>query len=158
MGIDLHIHSTASDGTLTPAEILAAARRIGLAAIALTDHDTVEGVRRLLAAPIPDDIQVLPGVEISAAPPAACPRQGSFHILGYGLDIDHRELNDTLARLQNARQDRNPAIIARLNAMGLAVDLAEAEALADGGHTLGRPHIARVLLQKGYVASIQRGL
>ena len=155
MRIDLHIHSTASDGTLTPAEILTAARRMGLGAIALTDHDTVEGVRRLLAAPIPDDIQVMPGVEISTAPPAACPRKGSLHILGYGLDVEHPELNDTLARLQNARQDRNPAIIARLNALGLALDLVEAQALADGPQTLGRPHIARVLRQKGYVASIE---
>ncbi len=154
MWIDLHIHSTASDGTLSPAEILAAARRLHLKAIALTDHDTVQGVRQLIESPLPGDIQVLTGVEISAAPPLACPRRGSFHILGYGLDVHHRELNQTLIRLQNARQDRNPAIIARLRAMGIEIELTEAEALAENRATLGRPHIARVLRQKGWAASI----
>ena len=130
------------------------ARRLRLGAIALTDHDTVAGIRQLLAGPTPDDIHLLTGVEISAAPPPACPRPGSFHILGYGLDVNHPELNHTLGRLQHARQERNPQIIARLCDLGLDLGLEEAVAVAGGPEHLGRPHIARLLMRKGYAASI----
>ena len=131
------------------------ARRLKLGAIALTDHDTVFGARQLLAAPGFADIQILSGVEISAAPPPACPRKGSFHILGYGIDVVHPELDLTLERLRNARRERNPKIIARLNALGLHLSLDEAEALAgDETQALGRPHIAQLLVQKGYAASL----
>jgi hypothetical protein len=111
LSIDLHIHSTASDGTRTPLEILASARRIGLTAIAITDHDTLAGSRELLESPALVDIKALSGVEISAAPPPLCPQRGSFHILGYGIAFDHPPLNRALERLQNARRERNPKII-----------------------------------------------
>lgn len=154
MNIDLHIHSTASDGTLTPLEILASARRLGLAAIAITDHDTLAGSRELLQNSPGAGIEAVSGVEISAAPPALCPQRGSFHVLGYGVAFDHPRLNQALERLQNARQERNPKIIQRLNHLGLALDVAEAAELAGGPDGLGRPHIARLMKRKGYVASI----
>ncbi len=154
MKIDLHIHSTASDGTLEPAEILDLALSLQLGAIAITDHDTLAGSRQLLESRIPPEMHVLSGVEISAAAPPSCPRQGSFHILGYGIAFDHDELNDTLARLQNARQDRNPKIIERLDRLGFSLTMDEAAALAGGSDALGRPHIARLMKRKGLVASI----
>jgi predicted metal-dependent phosphoesterase TrpH len=155
LNIDLHIHSTASDGTLTPLEILTLARQLKLGAIAITDHDTLSGSRQLIDGAIPSQIHVLSGVEISAAAPPSCPGRGSFHLLGYGIALDHGDLNHTLARLQNARQDRNPRIIQRLNELGFALDLDEAVALAGGPNSLGRPHIARLMKRKGYVVSIE---
>jgi predicted metal-dependent phosphoesterase TrpH len=155
LNIDLHIHSTASDGTLTPHEILSLACRLKLGAIAITDHDTLAGSRELLAEEIHSDLHVLSGVEISAAAPPMYPRRGSFHLLGYGIDLDHAELNRTLERLQGARQDRNPKIIRRLNDLGFALTLEEAVVLAGGREGLGRPHLARLMKQKGYVASIE---
>lgn len=154
MNIDLHIHSTASDGTLTPLEILSLARRLGLAAIAITDHDTLAGSRELLERSARLGIKAVSGVEISAAPPSLCPQRGSFHVLGYGIAFDHSRLNQILERLQNARSERNPKIIQRLNDLGFALDLAEAAELAGGLDGLGRPHIARLMKHKGYVASI----
>jgi predicted metal-dependent phosphoesterase TrpH len=154
LNIDLHIHSTASDGTLTPLEILASARRLGLAAIAITDHDTLAGSRELLQSAACVGLKAISGVEISAAPPALCPQRGSFHVLGYGIAFDHPRLNQALGRLQNARQERNPKIIHRLNDLGFALDVAEVAELAGGLDGLGRPHIARLMKRKGYVASI----
>lgn len=154
MNIDLHIHSTASDGTLTPHAILDLARRLELGAIAITDHDTVDGARQILEPPLPETPQVLSGVEISAAPPPGCPPRGSFHLLGYGVNVTHPALTGALARLQQARRDRNPQIIERLNRLGFDLTLAAAEALAGGHQQLGRPHIARLMQQAGHVADI----
>ena len=109
--IDLHIHSTASDGTLSPLEILRLARKLNLAAIAITDHDTVDGAKEALALEIPASLKFLTGVEISAAPPPSFSSPGSFHILGYAIDPDDPVLNQTLRKLQEARKNRNPRII-----------------------------------------------
>ncbi len=152
-GIDLHVHSSASDGTLTPAQILSLAQARRLAAIAITDHDTLDGVSAALEAGIPPDLHFLTGVELSAAPPSVCPRAGSFHILGYGLSLDDEALNRTLSTLQQARENRNPAIIERLGRLGFDLTLADVLALAGDGQ-IGRPHIARLMLNKGYVHSI----
>lgn len=151
--VDLHIHSTASDGTLTPGEILARAVRLGLGAIAITDHDCLDGCREALRLGIPEGLGFLTGVEISADRPASCPGDGSLHILGYRVRLDDPALNDAFRRLQSARGDRNPRILERLQALGIPITLAEVEAEADGGHP-GRPHIARVLVRKGVVATI----
>jgi hypothetical protein len=155
LNIDLHIHSTASDGTLRPLEILASAHRFNLAAIAITDHDTLAGSRELLESGSLGGMKAISGVEISAAPPPLCPRQGSFHVLGYGIAFDHPRLNRALEKLQSARQDRNPKIIQRLNSLGFPLDINEVSALAGGVDGLGRPHIARLMKRKGYVASIE---
>lgn len=153
VGIDLHIHSNASDGTLSPSEILALAQNLNLAAIAITDHDTVNGSKEALSIGIPPSLKFLTGVEISASPPPSFPYSGSFHILGYHIKIDDPLLNKTLAILQEARKNRNPGIIDRLNSLG--IDLSMSELLSEVGDAqLGRPHIARLMVKKGYVESI----
>lgn len=151
--IDLHIHSTASDGTLDPHEIIAQAAALGLQAIAITDHDSVEGVKRALRQAMPPSLKFLSGVEISTAPPASIRVGGSFHILGYGIDPQDPTLRDSLRVLRKSRENRNPAIIAKLNRLGIDITLDEVSA-AVGECQLGRPHIARVLVQKGAAASI----
>ncbi|MBA3016688.1 MAG: PHP domain-containing protein [Desulfobacteraceae bacterium] len=151
--MDLHIHSNASDGTLSPSEILALAQNLNLAAIAITDHDTVNGSKEALSIGIPTSLKFLTGVEISASPPPSFPYSGSFHILGYSINIDDPLLNKTLAVLQEARKNRNPGIIDRLNSLG--IDLSMSELLSEVGDAqLGRPHIARLMVKKGYVESI----
>lgn len=151
--IDLHIHTTASDGTSTPSEILTRARELKLGAIAITDHDTLDGVREALALGIPAPIQFLTGVEISATPPPPFRCPGSFHILGYGFRPEDPVLNHTLFQLQDARKNRNPRIIERLNHLGLDLTLEEVNQIAGDG-LLGRPHIARLMVKKGYARSI----
>ena len=152
--IDLHIHSTASDGTFSPAEILALAQDLNLAAIAITDHDTINGSKEALGIGVPPSLKFLTGVEISASPPPSFPYSGSLHILGYSIKIDNPLLNKTLAALQEARKNRNPGIIDRLNSMGVAVSMDELLNEVGGGQ-LGRPHIARFMVKKGYVESIK---
>lgn len=152
--VDLHTHTTASDGTLTPKELVAAAVRLGLGAIAITDHDTLAGVREVLADPVPPEIKFLPGVEISAAPPEGFPVSGSLHILGYRVDPDHTGLSALLSVLQKAREDRNPQMIRKLQDLGVAITMEEVETEAGEG-LLGRPHIARVLIRNGAVSDIE---
>lgn len=152
--IDLHIHSTASDGTLSPSEILSLAGNLNLGAIAITDHDTVEGSREAIAHGIPPSIKFLTGVEISAAPPPGFTCSGSFHILGYSIRIDDPILNQTLGRLQDARRSRNPRIVDNLNKLGMDISFSD---LIDefGDKQLGRPNIAQIMLKKGFVGSIK---
>jgi predicted metal-dependent phosphoesterase TrpH len=150
-GIDLHIHSTASDGTLTPTEILDSAHRLGLVAISITDHDTVAGCRAALNTKLPDGLGFITGVEISAAPPPFYPLSGSIHMLGYGIDLNNARLNGVLEALQDSRLNRNPRIISRLNALGLSVTMEEVLSESANPNLLGRPHIARALVKKGYV-------
>ncbi len=151
--IDLHIHSTASDGTLTPAEIIALAIRLGLGAIAITDHDSLAGSREALIGGVPAELGFLTGVEISAEPPPSYPGGGSIHILGYGLRLDDPELNRTLEKLQDSRRQRNPEIVARLNKLGIPLRIEEVEKEAADGQA-GRPHIAKLLVKKGVVKTI----
>lgn len=153
MNIDLHIHSTASDGTLSPLEILRLARQLNLGAIAITDHDTIEGSKSALALGIPAPPHFLTGVEISAAPPPSFSLSGSFHILGYAIDIDDPVLNQTLIKLQQARKNRNPQILEILNDLGFEIAIDEVRQEA-GECQLGRPHIAQMMVKKGFVQSI----
>jgi len=152
-GIDLHIHSTASDGTLTPIEIIALAQQSNLAAVSITDHDTLEGVRQVLAGKMPAGMHFLTGIEISISPPPSFSVSGSLHLLGYGIRVDEPALNNALDKLQNSRNNRNPQIIAKLNALGLTVSYDEVRKEAEDGQ-LGRPHIASCLVKKGYAADI----
>jgi predicted metal-dependent phosphoesterase TrpH len=147
--IDLHIHSTASDGSYAPAEVVRQAKEGGLTAIALTDHDTVDGLAEALAAGDREGLEVIPGVEISAQFPG-----GTMHILGLFVDYHNGLLDKRLAVLKQARIDRNPRIIAKLNALGLRITMAQVEAIAGGGQ-IGRPHIARALMESGYVSDLQ---
>ncbi len=153
MKIDLHIHSTASDGTLSPLEILNMAQRLNLGAISITDHDTINGTKEALAIGIPPSLKFLTGVEISANPPPSFSGPGSFHILGYGINIHDTELNHTLVRLQEARKNRNPRIIELLNRMGFELTLHEIRKEV-GECQLGRPRIANQMVKKGFVQSV----
>ena len=153
LGIDLHIHSTASDGSLTPADIIDHAQKLNLAAIAITDHDSVDGSKEALQIDIPPSLHFLTGVEISAAHPPFFPGSGSFHILGYAIHLDNRDLNQALSKLQDARKNRNPEILKRLNKLGFRISLEEVNQEVGEGQ-LGRPHIAYAMLKKGFVASI----
>ena len=153
LGIDLHIHSTASDGSFTPAEILDHAQKLNLAAIAITDHDSIDGSREALRIGIPPSFKFLTGVEISAAHPPFFTGSGSFHILGYDIHLDHLALNQALSKLQDARKNRNPAILKLLNKLGFQISLEEVNQEVGEGQ-LGRPHIAYAMVKKGFVASI----
>lgn len=147
--IDLHAHTTASDGSLTPAGLVALAGRLGLRAIAITDHDTVEGVAEGLAAGAAAGVEVVPGIELSVDYP-----HGEFHLLGYYLRYDEPAFRARLHWLQENRMNRNAVMVRRMNELGFAVTLEEIEAESGGGQ-VGRPHMARALLRKGYVASVQ---
>jgi predicted metal-dependent phosphoesterase TrpH len=151
--IDLHIHSTASDGTLSPFEILALAQDLNIAAISITDHDTLDGSRDALSFGIPPSVKFLTGVEISSEPPPSFSCAGSFHILGYAVDVDHPDLNHTLSMLRDSRKRRNPQILELLSRLGIEISLEEVRNSA-GDSQLGRPHIARFMVEKGYVPSI----
>jgi len=152
-GIDLHIHTTASDGTFTPEQVISHALQLKLKAIAITDHDTVAGSKEALRSGIPPSLGFLTGVEISSTPPSFYPGSGSFHLLGYSIRLDDPRLNRTLEQLQQARKNRNPAIINRLNELGISITLDEVRKEAGKGQ-LGRPHIAQLLVKKKVVASI----
>lgn len=154
VGIDLHVHSTASDGTLSPHALIDLARKSKLGAIALTDHDSVSGARQVVAGGVPTDIHFLTGVEISAAPPSIYPGKGSFHILGYGIDLFDPTLTKALETLQASRKNRNPQILTRLNALGIPLTMADVLTEAGDPDQLGRPHIARILVKKGLVKDI----
>jgi predicted metal-dependent phosphoesterase TrpH len=147
--VDLHLHTTASDGVLTPSEIVRYGKKRGLQAIAITDHDTIEGLEEGLSEGEKIGFEVIPGVEISAEY-----SPGSMHLLGYFLDIHHPLLIERLQYLQKARAERNPKIIENLNRLGIRVTLEEVVE-ASGGGQVGRPHFAEVLLKKGYVRSFQ---
>ena len=153
LGIDLHIHTTASDGTLTPSEVISQALKLNLKAIAITDHDTLAGSKAASRAGIPPSLKFLTGVEISAAPPSFYAASGSFHLLGYSIRLDDPALNRALEKLQQARKNRNPAIISRLNDLGIRITLDEVRRQSGKGQ-LGRPHIGQVLVKKGVVESM----
>jgi 3',5'-nucleoside bisphosphate phosphatase len=148
--IDLHTHSNASDGTFAPAEVVRLAKVGGLRAFALTDHDTVEGLAEAVSAGARYGVEVIPGVEVSARFPG-----GSMHILGLGLNYGNGHLSERLAVLQEARAERNPQIIAKLNGLGIKITLEQVEKISGQGQ-MGRPHIARALMEAGYVRSIQQ--
>ena len=147
--VDLHIHTTASDGVMSPSEIVKYAKRRGLQAIAITDHDTIEGLDEGVSEGERIGFEVIPGIEVSAEH-----FPGSMHLLGYFFDIRHPLLKERLAYLQSARAERNPKIVAKLNELGIEVTY-EDVIRASGGGQVGRPHFAQVLLDKGYVNSFQ---
>ena len=152
-GIDLHIHSNASDGSFSPDDIFRHAIRLGLKAISITDHDTLGGVRDALYMGIPESIKFIPGVEISAELPEYYEFTGGCHILGYFINPEHPPLNDALKILQDARIKRNPAIIKKLHALGIDISL---EDVGKDTQTrqAGRPHIAQAMVKKQIVRSI----
>lgn len=157
--VDLHIHSTHSDGTLTPAQLVEEAMWAGLSALALTDHDTVSGNDEFLAAGRERGLSVIAGVEISAEyenPEGDGSRDGEMHILGYfpSWSGATAEQLAPLAQVRMGRNERNPKIIERLRALGCEIAYDEVVAHA-GNEVVGRPHIAAVLVAKGYARDTQ---
>lgn len=164
---DLHMHSTASDGTDAPEDLPRLCQAAGLSAFALTDHDTTAGVARCAAAAKKLKIDFVPGIELSANPDLekTGQPQGSLHLLGHFIDPDHAHLAEISKRLLKARAQRNPLIIEKLNELGVRITYDEVVDLAAPGMTaadleagdhaiIGRPHIGQVLVNKGYVKSI----
>jgi predicted metal-dependent phosphoesterase TrpH len=145
--IDLHLHTTHSDGSLPPSEVLKLAGHAGVAALAITDHDITSGIPEAVAAGQELGIEVIPGVEVSSFD-----GRSELHILGYFLDWQDPILDTRLATLRASRHRRNPLIIDRLRAAGLEISYDEVRTLA-GTESVGRPHIAQVLMQKKYVSS-----
>jgi hypothetical protein len=145
--LDLHLHTTHSDGSLPPAEVLALASRAGVTALAITDHDITTGIPEALEAGARLGIEVIPGVEISS-------RFGDneLHMLGYFLDWRDAALGERLGRLRDSRHSRNPRIVERLRELGCDITYDEVKQLA-GTDSVGRPHIARLLMDRGYVPS-----
>lgn len=152
--IDLHLHSTASDGSFTPAHILNLAREKKINAISITDHDTIDGVKEVLGKPRLKSPDLISGVEISCAPPEDFKQVGSFHLLGYGFSVVDKKLNTMLGRAKEARAKRNPAIIQKLNTLGIPITLQQVENRF-GTRQTGRPHIAELLKEKGVVDSFE---
>lgn len=146
--IDLHIHTTASDGTFTPSALVEQAKAAGLEALAITDHDTMAGVPEAMAAGAALGVQVLGGIEISTDY-----RGEDTHVLGYGLRPDAPELGPVLDWVQQDRRRRNARIAQRMNRDGIRVSLGELEE-QNPGATIGRPHFARVLVDQGRADSV----
>jgi len=149
--VDLHCHSTASDGTLPPAAVVRLAVERGLSAMSLTDHDTVGGIAEAAGAAEKGGIDFLSGIEISAE----FPRPGTMHLLGYGVNPEFESLRTLTETLIAGRDNRNPKIVAKLNEMGVHVSMRDWEEEARGG-VLGRPQLAAILVRKGYVSSIKQ--
>jgi predicted metal-dependent phosphoesterase TrpH len=146
--VDLHVHTTASDGTLSPSEVVALSKSMGLIAVAITDHDTVAGLAEGLATA--HSIEVISGVELSVQT-----KPGSIHIVGLWLDYDNPTLTLRLEELRNSRSKRNTLIVARLVDLGMPVTMEELAAIS-GGDVIGRPHFAEALLRHGYISSTEQ--
>jgi hypothetical protein len=143
--VDLHAHTTFSDGLLTPEALVARAIEKRLAALAITDHDTVEGIPRALAV-AGTVLEVVPGIELSTAFEGA-----DLHILGYYVNPEHVQLRERLQGFQQERRDRARSILERLRELGAPVDLDAVLELAGPG-VVGRPHVAQAMVRAGLVA------
>ena len=148
--IDLHTHSLKSDGSMTPAEVVREAKRAGLAAIALSDHDTVDGIREAAAEGEKIGVEVIPAIEFSVQ------SKTETHILGYFIDIENPDLLKTLKEVVDLRIERNYVTCQRLNELGFDITIEEVRALAPNNF-VGRAHFARVLMDKGYTKSVKEG-
>ncbi len=147
MTIDLHVHSYFSDGTKSPEELVRLASKTGVSALALTDHDTMDGVAQAQAVSAECDVEVIPGVEISVVH-----EEQVLHILGYYVDPMQDDLARALSTLQIARDERNEKIIKKLQDLGIDASLEELQKISGLGQT-GRPHIAKLLMNHGVVRS-----
>ncbi|MGE5416945.1 MAG: PHP domain-containing protein [Acidobacteriota bacterium] len=149
MGFDLHIHSTFSDGMLTPQELIDEALRIGLRGIALTDHDTVSGIETAAEYAAMRKYNLIPGIELNT-------EMGYFesHILGYFIDWKNDRLNSRLHELKESREQRAIKMVSKLNSMGIEIKINRVKELAKGD-LVGRPHVAQAMMEKGYVFSIK---
>ncbi len=150
-GIDLHAHTTASDGSLSPTQLVQAAGALGLSALAVTDHDTVGGLAEALQAAQSINMTFVPGVELSVEDDG-----GRFHLLGYAFSPHDQPMQDALAHLRESRARRNTLMAQRMADLGLplTMDDVRAEAGPDS-QVVARPHFAQALLRRGLVSSVQ---
>lgn len=150
-GIDLHVHTTASDGSLSPTDLVHLAASLGLSALAVTDHDTIGGLAEAQVAATAVGLELVPGVELSVEDEA-----GRFHLLGYLFDPNNKEFAETLSRIRVSRAARNEQMAQKMAELGLPVTMddvrAEAGAEAD---VIARPHFAQALIKKGIVHSVK---
>jgi len=150
--IDLHCHTTASDGLMTPSDIIKKAAKKGIAVIAIADHDTVNGLDEAAQAAEKEGVCLIPAIELSVAFP-----KGDFHLLGYGIQYENQDFRDRLARLQSIREDRIRLIIDRLNLAGVKLTYRDVQ-LESSGSSLGKPHVARALVKNGYAMDVHTAL
>lgn len=148
---DLHVHTTASDGAFTPSEVLAMAQEMGLAGLAITDHDTVSGLEEAYQQLSQHDysLKFIPGIEMNTEVD-----ETEVHILGYYVNRLHQPLLSRLQEIKHSRLERAQRMISRLRSMGLVIQFDQVQKLARGD-SIGRPHVAQALLEKGYVFSIK---
>jgi predicted metal-dependent phosphoesterase TrpH len=146
---DLHMHTTHSDGSFTPRELVRFAKEKGLECISVTDHDTMSSYEECSDEAKKLGIELIPGIEVSAQFDP-----GTLHILGFFQDRNHPELKAAFDEIQKARRERNPEIIKKLNQQGIPITLEEVAAIS-GGKQVGRPHFAQILLKKGAVKTMQ---
>lgn len=149
MAVDLHIHSTASDGTFTPSQVVDYAQKLGLKCIALTDHDSVAGVDEAQKRAKELGLPFITGIELTVLD-----RGNEVHILGYFIDINCLELLEAIKETHKRIYRRIQQIVAKLNQLGFNLTVEEVEQVANGA-TLGRPHIARLMVKKGYITNYQ---
>ena len=147
--IDLHLHSCCSDGLLSPTEVTLKAKEVGLKAIGIVDHDTIEGIPEAIQTGKTCGIEVVPGVELSSKY-----RNKDIHILGYYLNPEHESLLDYLKKFRDERYRRAVKMVKNLNRLGLKLSMDDVESKAHGD-SLGRPHLAEVLMERGYVETFQ---
>ncbi len=148
--IDLHLHTTDSDGLYTAKQLLQAARKLGYHTISITDHDTIEGYLKSVELAKEYKINLIPGVEISSH------HQGhDVHILAYCFDIQHQELQDLLDYIHRGRIARAEKMLANLDKLGIHINMADLFRLSGDDDLLGRPHMARAMMEKGYCRSIR---
>ena len=149
-GVDLHIHSTASDGRFSPEDIIHKSVELGVTTIAIADHDTVDGIAPALAAAKAFPwLKVIPCVEISTDIP-----HGEVHVLGYFIDYSNHELLAALERMRHSRRKRARGMVTKLGNLGIHIDWQRVQEIAGSG-AIGRPHIAQAMLEKGYIASLK---
>lgn len=147
--IDLHLHTDKSDGTCTPKELVQHAEKNSIKTISITDHDTIGGIKEASYEAKKRNIKLIPGIEISAKY-----QQGTLHILGYGIDTENQEFINKLSKFQEIRKNRNIKIIQKLNTLGINIEIEEMLQGKKGVKSLGRPHIASLLIKKGVVSSM----
>jgi 3',5'-nucleoside bisphosphate phosphatase len=148
MRADLHLHTTESDGRLTPAQMVALAAKTGLDAIAITDHDTINGVIPALeAARSTPSLMVIPGIELSTDVP-----EGEIHVLGYFINFSDEEFVNALNELGDSRHGRAEKMVQKLNGLGKMISFERVKELAQGS-SIGRPHVAQALLESGFVST-----
>ena len=146
--VDLHTHSTASDGSRAPADVIREAKRIGLVALALTDHDTIDGIAEAAAMGAELGVRIIPGIELSAVE-----GESETHILGLHLR-DTRQMEAELVALRDMRRARAARIVQRLNELGVRIELSSVLEQAAGG-AVGRPHVARAMIAEGWAVDFR---